>query len=70
MPVGTPDYIAPEVLSCINGPSCSYGSECDWWSLGIVAYEMIFGETPFTHDTVGATYSSIMNHAVSDVSLM
>ncbi|XP_065830608.1 citron Rho-interacting kinase-like isoform X2 [Oscarella lobularis] len=63
MPVGTPDYIAPEVLSCINGPSCSYGSECDWWSLGIVAYEMIFGETPFTHDTVGATYSSIMNHA-------
>ncbi|XP_055940055.1 citron Rho-interacting kinase-like [Argiope bruennichi] len=64
MPVGTPDYVAPEVLTAMNaGPasSKSYGIECDWWSLGIVAYEMVFGSTPFTSDTVLVTYNNIMN---------
>ncbi|XP_022249330.1 citron Rho-interacting kinase-like [Limulus polyphemus] len=64
MPVGTPDYIAPEVLLAMNGgPSGNtvYGTECDWWSLGIVAYEMLFGTTPFTDDKVVVTYSNIMN---------
>ncbi|GAB6029596.1 hypothetical protein CHUAL_005339 [Chamberlinius hualienensis] len=62
MPVGTPDYVAPEVLVCLETNSGTYGQSCDWWSLGIVAYEMLFGETPFTDEKVVTTYSNIMNH--------
>ncbi|XP_070571678.1 citron rho-interacting kinase-like isoform X2 [Ptychodera flava] len=64
MPVGTPDYVAPEVLTSMNGrdkSSGNYGRECDWWSLGVVMYEMLFGKTPFTGDSIVITYSNIMN---------
>ncbi|XP_063966882.1 citron rho-interacting kinase-like isoform X2 [Lytechinus pictus] len=63
MPVGTPDYVAPEVLMSLNGSlDSSYGTECDWWSLGIVAYEMLVGKTPFTDDSMVVTYSNIMDY--------
>lgn len=38
--VGTPDYIAPEVFM-----QTGYNKLCDWWSLGVIMYEMLIGKT-------------------------
>ena len=40
--VGTAYYVAPEVLN-----KSGYNSENDWWSVGIIFYEMLFGYAPF-----------------------
>ncbi|XP_066515715.1 citron rho-interacting kinase isoform X2 [Hoplias malabaricus] len=63
LPVGTQDFLAPEVLSSLSGgPQCSYGPECDWWSLGVIAYEMIYMKSPFTDGTSAKTINNIMNY--------
>ncbi|KAM0949315.1 putative protein kinase AGC-NDR family [Dioscorea sansibarensis] len=54
--VGTPDYIAPEVLL-----KKGYGMECDWWSLGAIMYEMLVGYPPFYSDEPMATCRKIVN---------
>ncbi|XP_030438846.1 citron Rho-interacting kinase isoform X5 [Gopherus evgoodei] len=62
LPVGTPDYMAPEMLTVLNGDGkASHGPECDWWSLGIIAYDMIYGKSPFTEGTSTKTFNNIMN---------
>lgn len=42
---GTPDYIAPEILK-----GTKYNSSVDWWSFGVLLYEMLIGQSPFHGD--------------------
>ena len=40
---GTLDYMAPEILS-----QSGHTLSVDWWSLGILTYQMIFGHSPYS----------------------
>lgn len=53
--VGTEEYIAPEVIK-----GCGHTSAVDWWTLGILVYEMLYGTTPFKGKTRNATFSNIL----------
>ncbi|KAL3270917.1 hypothetical protein HHI36_021424 [Cryptolaemus montrouzieri] len=64
-PVGTPDYIAPEILQSMEnrqGKIVKYGLSCDFWSVGILAYELAIGTAPFSGQNTSTVYSKIMNH--------
>ena len=54
--VGTPDYIAPEVFT-----RKGYGQEVDWWSLGIIMFEMMIGYPPFYSDSSTETCRKIID---------
>ncbi|XP_055840436.1 citron Rho-interacting kinase [Episyrphus balteatus] len=64
-PVGTPDYIAPELLETISTCRLTkslHSVSCDFWSMGIIGYELICEVTPFHEDNVHETYSKILTH--------
>lgn len=53
---GTPDYIAPEVVA-----TKPYNISVDWWSFGILIFEMLSGYTPFYDSSPMKTYENILN---------
>ncbi|CAO3606812.1 unnamed protein product [Mucor fragilis] len=58
--VGTEEYIAPEVIR-----SWGHSSSVDWWTLGILIYEMLYGTTPFKGSNRNETFYHIMNSDIS-----
>ena len=53
---GTPEYIAPEIL--LNK---GHGKAVDWWTFGILIYEMHAGHAPFQDDDPMNIYKKIIN---------
>uniref|UniRef100_A0A673JD99 Protein kinase C n=1 Tax=Sinocyclocheilus rhinocerous TaxID=307959 RepID=A0A673JD99_9TELE len=51
---GTPDYIAPEILL-----GQQYSFSVDWWSFGVLVYEMLIGQSPFHGDDEDELFVSI-----------
>ncbi|KAG6844754.1 hypothetical protein H0H87_003977 [Tephrocybe sp. NHM501043] len=78
VPCGTCDYISPEILqaheaalvalemedgdSSLLDDAQGYGRETDWWSLGAMLYEMVYGGAPFFAKDIRQTYLRIMDH--------
>nr|AML76645.1 putative LOV domain-containing protein [Pulvigera lyellii] len=58
--VGTEEYIAPEIIT-----GHGHGSAVDWWSLGILLYEMLFGRTPFKGCNRQKTFANILTKDLS-----
>ncbi|KAG8340905.1 TbPK6 [Trypanosoma vivax] len=53
--VGSPAYIAPEVLI-----GRGYDYSCDWWSVGVILFEMLYGYPPFYNDSKTGTAKKII----------
>jgi serine/threonine protein kinase len=53
---GTPEYIAPEVIL-----SKGHSHGADWWSLGVLIFEMLTGQPPFTSDTNHTVFEKILS---------
>lgn len=62
---GTPEYIAPEVL--LNK---GHGKGVDWWTLGILLYEMMAGQPPFVDDDPMGIYQQILAGKVSSLLML
>jgi len=53
---GTPEYLAPEIVT-----GAGHDKAVDWWSLGILLYELTVGIPPFYSQNVNEMYSKIQH---------
>ncbi|KAG8494976.1 hypothetical protein CXB51_012701 [Gossypium anomalum] len=53
--VGTEEYIAPEIIT-----GAGHTSAVDWWALGILVHEMLYGYTPFRGRTRQKTFANVL----------
>nr|AML79541.1 putative LOV domain-containing protein [Hedwigia ciliata] len=53
--VGTEEYIAPEIIT-----GQGHSSAVDWWALGILIYEMLYGRTPFRGKNRQRTFTNVL----------
>ncbi|XP_054751177.1 protein kinase C delta type-like isoform X3 [Lytechinus pictus] len=53
---GTPDYIAPEILK-----GQKYAASVDWWSFGVLLYEMLIGQSPFHGEDEDQLFDCILH---------
>jgi len=53
---GTPEYLAPEIVTGVG-----HGKAVDWWSLGILLYELTVGIPPFYSQNVNEMYNKIQH---------
>ena len=51
---GTPDYLAPEIVG-----NKGHNRAVDWWTLGVLTFEMLHGQPPFMADDQMATFKRI-----------
>jgi serine/threonine protein kinase len=65
--IGTPDYIAPEILRCAEisllhegATPQYYGCSVDWWSMGVTIFELAAGQPPFYSHSIRSTYEAIL----------
>ena len=63
--VGTPDYMAPEILSPDKLNGSAYNEKAmDWWSMGIILYQFLVGVPPFCDTTVDNVFDNIRNYRI------
>lgn len=58
---GTPEYIAPEMIE-----GSKYDRMVDWWSIGILIFEMLYGGPPFYNTNVNTMYRLIQTQDIAD----
>jgi len=59
---GTPDYFAPEIIKAKG-----HTKAVDWWTLGVLTFELIVGHPPFESAVPTATYQKITNGGIAKV---
>ncbi|XP_024313399.1 probable serine/threonine protein kinase IREH1 isoform X2 [Brachypodium distachyon] len=57
--VGTPDYLAPEILL-----GTGHGTSADWWSVGVILFELLVGIPPFNAEHPQTIFDNILNRKI------